>query len=142
MKKTVKILIFISLFFIVFSILCLYIGHLNNIKYKKIIAHKKMYCYETYHKGVVNPVLFVRDTIFCDSLKQYYQKMEKGNLTPHFNFRIYIVPIDTFVYVLNYSKDSTIAKIAFYYQYKNKRFADEGYVYTHTLHQNRKYNKF
>jgi hypothetical protein len=92
-----------------------------------------MYCYETYW-GPVNPALYVKDEKFIDSLKKLYESVEKGNKNPIFNFPPFLVPLDTCVYVLAYNKDSTIAKIAFFYKYKGRPFSGGGYVYAHTLH--------
>jgi hypothetical protein len=108
---------------------------------KQIMAHKKMYCYDDFYKGVINPALYVHDSNLCDSLKLYYQKTEKGNFKASFNFQPNLVPLDTCVYVLDYNKDSSIVKIAFYYQYNNRNLSDDGYVYGHTLHAKRKYNR-
>lgn len=140
MTKPYRIITIIVVIVVVFTALHFGIKYLGESIHQKVIAHKKMYCYETYHEGYVNPAMFVRDESLCDSLKQFYQKIEKGNMRPYFNFQPFLVPLDTCVYVLDYKKDSSISKIAFFYQYKGRHLSATGYVYVHTLHEKRIYN--
>ncbi|SDS63465.1 hypothetical protein SAMN05216490_1514 [Mucilaginibacter mallensis] len=140
MTKPYRVLTIIVVVLLALTTLHFGIKYLGESIHQKVIAHKKMYCYETYHEGYVNPAMFVRDESLCDSLKQFYQKLEKGILRPYFNFQPFLVPLDTCVYVLGYGKDSSMAKIAFFYQYKGRHLSATGYVYAHTLHEKRMYN--
>jgi hypothetical protein len=97
-------------------------------------SHKKMYCYETY-SGPPNPVLFVTDEKDIDSIKEYYEKIEHGNLNATFNFPPSFVPANQQVYVLSYDRDSSVAKIEFYYLVRGYLNSAAGYVYAHTLHK-------
>lgn len=92
-----------------------------------------MYCYEQYW-SVVNPVLFVKNERYTDSLIAYYRKIENGEVNPTFNFPPLSLPYDTCVYVLGYERDSLIAKVICYYDWGKQGSFVIGYVYINTLH--------
>jgi len=108
----------------------IYKNYHENIKSKK-----KMYCYQQYWK-VVNPVLFVKDEKYIDSLIAYYRKIENGDTNPFFNFPPLSLPYDTCVYLLGYERDSLVAKVVCYYNWGKQGSFVKGYVYKNTLHSN------
>jgi hypothetical protein len=118
-----------------FVILALIFEHKSHTHESFVKSHKKMYCYETY-SGPPNPVLFVKEEKFIDSIKEYYEKIEHGNLNATFNFPPLFVPANQQVYVLSYDRDSSVAKIEFYYLFGQNLNSAAGYVYAHTLHKN------
>jgi hypothetical protein len=129
-KKTILIIIAVIGFIILWNVT----GFMVEKHYKKWIrSHKKGYCYQTYW-GPVNQVLYVKNKYDMDALIQYYQKIEKGENNPTFNFPVNTLPFDTFVYILDYERDSMIAKIACYYKYGKYHDFIKGYVYSGTLH--------
>ena len=117
-----------------FIILDLIFEHNSQSHESFVKSHKKMYCYETY-SGPPNPVLFVKEKKYIDSIKEYYYKIEHGNLNATFNFPPYFVPANQQVYVLSYNGDSSVAKIEFYYLFGHQHKSAAGYVYSHTLHK-------
>ncbi|MDP4202534.1 MAG: hypothetical protein Q8861_07545 [Bacteroidota bacterium] len=134
--KTNKIfrIIFLSIIIIVIWNI---IGYIVEKTFREnITSKKKMYCYEQYDKNVVNPVLYVEKRVYIDSLIDYYQKMEHGNMTPMFNFPINSMPYDTCVYVIGYERDSLVAEVICYYDWGNTGSYRRGYVYRNTLHLN------
>jgi hypothetical protein len=135
MKRKIKFgTVFIIVF--IFSVLVLIIGRIININYYKGLQEKrKMYCYEQYWK-VVNPVLFVKDYENIDSLVAYYQKIEKGDTNPVFNFPPLLLPLDTCVYILGYERHSLVANMVCFYNWGKGGNYVKGYVYSHTLHNN------
>jgi len=145
MKKYKITLLVIAIALILFGIKKLwfdnFVQNADIATYNYVTSHKKMYCYETYHKGYVNPAIFVMHDNLIDSLRDYYKKVENGNMTPYINFAPLLVPLDTCVYVMGYSKDSTIAQIEFFDKFKYSRFTVKGYVYAHTLHEKRKLHR-
>ena len=92
---------------------------INKYYHKNVRSKPKMYAYQTYW-GPVNPVLYVKDKHNIDSLIEYYQKIEKGNLNAEFNFPPLLLPYDTCVYVLGYEADSLVTKVLCYYNWGNK----------------------
>jgi hypothetical protein len=69
-----------------------------------------------------------------DSLIQYYKEIEKGNLKAKFNFPPLSLPYDTHVNIINYEKDSLIAKVICNYDWGKQGNYVKGYVYINTLH--------
>jgi hypothetical protein len=123
------------LLFIVIGSFVIYrvLDNYNRSYYRFVLSHKVVYCYETFN-GPANPVLYVSKPQYIDSLKKYYSEMEHGNLNPIFNFPIYEIPPNQKVYLLSYSKDSTVAKIAFDSTFRSLDGALTGYVYAHLIH--------
>jgi hypothetical protein len=117
-----------------FVILDLIFEHESQAHESFVKSHKKMYCYDTY-SGPPNPVLFVKENFYMDSIKDYYEKIEHGNLNATFNFPPFWVRANQQVYVLSYNRDSSVAKIEFYYQFGDQLNSAAGYVYAHTLHK-------
>jgi len=124
----------IFLFALSILILDLIFEHISQSHESFVKSHKKMYCYETY-SGPPNPVLFVKEKNYIDSIKEYYEKIEHGNLNATFNFPPFWVPANQQVYVLSYDGDSSVAKIEFYYLFGGHLNSAAGYVYAHTLHK-------
>lgn len=91
-----------------------------------------MYCYQQYW-GVVNPVLFVKEDRYIDSLIKYYREIERGDTNPKFNFPPLSLPYDTCVFVLGYERDSLVARVGYYDWGKQGGFV-KGYVYKATLY--------
>ena len=106
---------------------------INKNYHERIVSNRKMYCYENYW-GVVNPALFVKKEQYIDSLIAYYQKIERGDSTPIFNFPPLSLPLDTCVYVLGYGHDSLITEIICYYDWGKEGSFVKGYVFSNTLH--------
>ena len=122
---------------VIMGICCLWfiLGHVIYQKYHETIREKqKMYCYQQYW-GVVNPVLYVKEKQYIDSLIMYYQKIENGETNPIFNFPPLSLPYDTCVYVLSYERDSLVANIICYYDWGKQGSFIKGYVYSNTLHK-------
>ena len=110
-------------------------GHFINIYYHAWVRnHIKGYCYQEYW-GVINPVLIVEEKINIDSILQYYQKVERGDTNPVFNFPPLSLPMDTCVYILGYERDSLIAKVLCYNDWGKKGNYIKGYVFSKTLHK-------
>ncbi len=125
------------LIFVVLVILWNIIGYFIERMFREnVTSKKKMYCYEQYDNNVVNPVLYVEEEKYIDSLIVYYQKMENGNMTPVFNFPINSMPYDTCVYVMGYERDSLIVDVICYYNWGRTGSYRRGYVYRNTLHLN------
>lgn len=130
-KLTKIILIVIGI-----SVIWFVAGHIINKKYhEKIKSKKKMYCYQQYW-NVVNPVLFVKEEQYIDSLIGYYRKIENGDTNTIFNFPPLSLPYDTCVYVIGYERDSLVAKVVCYYDWGKQGSFVKGYVYKNTLHIN------
>lgn len=131
MNRSVKFaLLGIILVLIVWNV----VGYLiKRSYYNTSILHKKAYCYQTYW-GPVNPVLIVMHESDIDSLVQYYQKIENGDSNPVFNFPPLSLPLDTCVYILEYSKDSVVAKVICFDNWGKEGTFVKGYVYAKTLH--------
>lgn len=138
---TITILTVITFFVIAYTLLRNYNRSYDRSYHKFITSHKAMYCYDT-SLGPPNPVLYVSDKKYLDSLKKYYREIEHGNPSPTFNFPIYMIPTKEKVYVLSYNKDSTIAKVAFDTSFRTVDGSNGGYVYAHLLHsQKPKYDR-
>ncbi|WP_243350015.1 hypothetical protein [Parabacteroides sp. FAFU027] len=124
-----------TLVFIVFCIAWNLIGDYIEKSFRKnVYSKRKMYCYERYHKGTVNPVLYVEDKMYWDSLITYYRQIEHGNMNPVFNFPVNEMPYDTCVYIMGYEHDSLIADVICYYDWGRTGTYRRGYVYRNTLH--------
>ena len=108
---------------------------INKGYHERVRSKKKMYCYQQYW-GVINPVLYVKKEQYIDSLITYYQKIEKGEQNPTFNFPPLTLPYDTCVYVLDYKQDSLVAKVVCYYDWGKYGSFVKGYVFINTLHRN------
>jgi hypothetical protein len=103
----------------------------NNIQSKPIY-----YCYDSFDK-VINSALVIEDLRYKDSLIKYYNQAEKG-INPIFNFPLKTLPQFEPVYLLEFSKDSTIAYVVSFYDRGalNGGSFNKYYVDSRTLHKN------
>lgn len=131
--KTIKWLVIIIVVVILWILVtCQYSKYYKS----NILNRDKLYCYDLYHNNNKNPALCVFNKSDIDSLIQYYNAMDAGNLSPIFNFQIHEVPTDTCVYILKYLRDSTVAKVIFFNDKKGYENEVRAYVDVRTLHLN------
>lgn len=85
--------------------------------------------------GVENPVLFITNLKYKSDYILYYSKLRAGE-DPAFNFPLKTMPYNDPVYILSYTKDSTMVKIASFYD-RGPKFGGrytEGYILREFLH--------
>lgn len=137
-KGTKNILIGVGILFILFFTVG---GYFINIYYNEDVKnHPKMYCYE-YFRGTDKPVsvLIIEDLDLKEPYLKYYRDLKAGG-EPYLPNEIPLkgMPQYSPVYVLEYSKDSLLAKVVSYYD-RGAKFGGsftKGWVYAETLHQN------
>ena len=136
-KRTKNILIGLGVFFVLFFTIG---GHFINKHYNEDVKkHPQMYCYE-YFRGTDEPisVLILEDLNRKNEYINYYQKIEKGEKAYlNNNFPIKGMPQYSTVYVLEYTKDSLLAKVVSYYD-RGAKFGGsftKGWIYAKTLHK-------
>lgn len=107
----------------------------NKWYHKDIKNHPKMYVYQTFW-GAVNSAMIVEDEKYKYDLVAYYEQAEKGE-NPTFNFPLKTLPQYEPVYVIEFTKDSLLAKVISYYDYGATRGGSftKGWVYAKCLHQ-------
>lgn len=111
-------------------------GHFFNKWYHKDVKnYPQMYVYQTFW-GPANSAMIIEDEMYKNELITYYNQAEKGE-NPTFNFSLKTLPQYYPVYVIEYTKDSVLAKVISYYDYgaiKGGSFT-KGWVYAKCLHK-------
>lgn len=139
MKNLIKkILLVIGIVFIIFFSVGGYF--INKYYHKYVKSHPKRYCYE-YFRGTDNPVsvLIIEDIDFREPYLKYYRDIEAGK-NPYWPNEIPLKGLPQYspVYVIEYTKDSLLAKVVSYYD-RGAKFGGsftKGWVYAKTLHKN------
>lgn len=115
-------------------------GHFYNKWYhKNVKSHPKKYCYE-YFRGTEKPVsvLIIDNLNLKDPYLEYYRELELGK-EPYLHNDIPLKGLPQYdpVYVIEFTKDSLLAKVISYYDYGSIRGGSftKGWVYAKCLHQ-------
>lgn len=134
-KKAKRSLVVIGISFALFFSVG---GHfIQKYWHEYLEKQPKMYVYETY-RGDSRPVsvLLLKNKSLKSAYLDYYQKLESG-IEPILDYRIPLKTLPQYnpVYVLKYSKDSTLVKVVSIYNGDFGSSYCQGWVYAKTLHE-------
>ena len=135
-NKVKKILICTVAFIMLF---CGVFGKLIHDKYHEYVkSHKQMYCYDDIRGSQrAVSVIYIESLKYKDRYLDYYRQLESG-IEPYLQVPLYAIAGNDHVYVLEYTEDSLLAKVASYLDLGPRHGGDfrKGWVYAKCLHEN------